>query len=293
MDETIRLYKPGISEPIEGTPNEIARIIGTIRGKHQKPEDEPIETVSEDWNTFLKPSIPEVQKDPEPEKKHFIPDNESRIDTLKHSIEENEARIHELNERYPWIQIFTRWICVALSILFIGACVWWGMDISARNKAEAAYNEKVNAFYQEQETKAEANRQAALAAQKSEEALMKENAKWKAKVLYGARNFEDKYGYTKADFLTLCQCIDNRCAFYGMTVEEVVRQEGQWVGYYDSNPGDVDKYYKIALESERTKASQETKPISSDYVYAYYTDRGIYLSNKYGEKNGFGMWRHE
>ena len=78
-----------------------------------------------------------------------------------------------------------------------------------------------------------------------------------------------------------------------MTVEEVVRQEGQWVGYYDSNPGDVDKYYKIALESERTKASQETKPISSDYVYAYYTDRGIYLSNKYGEKNGFGMWRHE
>ena len=146
MDETIRLYKPGISEPIEGTPNEIARIIGTIRGKHQKPEDEPIETVSEDWNTFLKPSIPEVQKDPEPEKKHFIPDNESRIDTLKHSIEENEARIHELNERYPWIQIFTRWICAALSILFIGACIWWGMDISARNKAKNSTDKDIFFF---------------------------------------------------------------------------------------------------------------------------------------------------
>lgn len=284
MDEAIRIYEPEIPEAKE--------LLLSFKGRHLKAE-EPAEEPEKTFETFLKPSVPEIRKPTEPEKKPLIPDHESRIDSLKRTIEENELRIHELNECYPWVQIFARWICAALSILFIGACVWWGMDISAKNKAEAAYDEKVNAFYQEQESKAEADRQAALAAQNSEEAIMKENAKWKAKVLYGARNFEDKYGYTKADFLTLCQCIDNRCTFYGMTVEEVVKQPDQWVGYYDSNPADVDKYYKIALESEKTKAEQETKPVGADFVYAYYTDRGIYLSNKYGEKNGFGMWRHE
>ena len=284
MDEAIRIYEPEVPEAKE--------LLLSFKGRHLKAE-EPAEEPEETFETFLKPSVTEIWKPTEPEKKPFIPNHESRTDSLKRAIEENELRIHELNECYPWVQIFARWICAALSILFIGACVWWGMDISARNKAEAAYDEKVNAFYQEQESKAEADRQAALAAQNSEEAIMKENAKWKAKVLYGARNFEDKYGYTKADFLTLCQCIDNRCAFYGMTVEEVIKQPDQWVGYYDSNPSDVDKYYKIALESERTKAEQETKPVGEDFVYAYYTDRGIYLSNKYGEKNGFGMWRHE
>lgn len=286
MDEAIKIYKP-----------EKQLFIDSIIGDTFYADADSIkeEIVSFDKQLLEKKDnkkndLGEWQEDP---KKKVPHKKETYYETFQRVLEERDAEEDRLNEKYPWFNYIYRRVIVGLTILLAVSFVWWGIKVHNMNKESAIRATAYAEFEAEQKAKEEAEASALKEAKMSLENQQKENAFYKAQVLYGARNFEDKYGYTKADFLTLCQCIDNRCAYYGMTVKEVVQQENQWVGYYSSNPGDVDKYYKIALESEKTKATQETKPVSSDYVYAYYTDRGIYLSNKYGENNGFGMWRHE
>ena len=313
MDETIRVYSPILTEQ--------SGVLQTIRGKHLKPEEDLDDVIDEDWD---QDHTIEVKREAEPdeiieemkeqeraERKRFIMEElvhyrepeqqpepkkpwrkETYLESLQGVLEERRKKEADMNFRHPWFNLMYNWVIVVLVVALFASFWWWGARIRKDNREASIRATAYAEFQAEQDAKEEEARQAVLAAQKSEEAIMKKNAELKAKVLYGARNFEEKYGYTKADFLTLCQCIDNRTAFYGMTVEEVVEQPEQWVGYYATNPV-VDKYYKIALESEQAKQNRETKPTSADYVYAYYTDRGIYLSNKYGDDRGFGMWRHE
>ena len=63
----------------------------------------------------------------------------------------------------------------------------------------------------------------ALAA--SEATIMKNEANFIAKMLYGARNFEDKYGYSTDDYMTLARCVFNRVdnPKFPNTVQEVVQ----------------------------------------------------------------------
>ena len=278
MDEAVRIYSP----------------VGEL-GKHLRPEDiveEVKQQEAEDRKRFIMEELVHY-KEPNPEPEPKKPwKKETYLESLQEVLEERRKKEADMNFRHPWFNLMYNWIVIVAVVALFASFWWWGAKIKKDNREASIRATAYAEFQAEQDAKEEEQRLATLAAQQSEEAIMKKNAEQKAKVLYGARNFEEKYGYTKADFLTLCQCIDNRTAFYGMTVEEVVTQPEQWVGYYDSNPV-VDKYYKIALESEQEKAKQETRPTSADYVYAYYTDRGIYLSNKYGDDRGFGMWRHE
>lgn len=207
-------------------------------------------------------------------------------------FEDIEDKNRRLRQKYPMFDIIYNWIIVGLIVGLFISFILWGIQIHTDKTADTAVATALAAYQSEQQAVADAEEAERQAALNSKENQMKLNAKYKTKVLYGARNFEEKYGYTEADYLTLCQCMDNRADYYGMSIKEVVEQPGQWVGYYDTNPDDIDKFYKIALKSEQLKEERETRPISSDYVYAYYTDRGIYLSDEYNSEHPFTWWRY-
>lgn len=217
---------------------------------------------------------------------------ETRWETLQRVIEEREEETRRFRQKYPAFDVVYNWAVAGLITAFAVSCVVWGVQINTEKQATSYAATALADYRAEQQAIEDARVAEALAIQNSEEAQMKKNAKLKTKVLYGARNFEEKYGYTEADLLTLCQCIDNRADFYGKTIEEVVQQPDQWVGYYESNPDNIDKYYKIALKSEQMKRDQETRPVSNTYVYAYYTERGIYLSDEFNSEHPFTWWRY-
>lgn len=216
----------------------------------------------------------------------------SNMEILKDVFDEREAEIHSLYQKYPWADILRNWIMALLIVALFASFVIWGLNIRTERIAAdmtAAEVAKVNA---EHEAREQARLQELAAMEQSQEAIMKKNAKIKAQVFYGSRNFEEKYGYTKADFLTLGTCMDNRCEFYGLDLETVAKRESWWVGYYDSNPV-IDKYYQWALESEKERVEQDSKAIGTDYIYTNYTERGLYLSKEFNSDAPYTWWRHE
>ena len=119
--------------------------------------------------------------------------------------------------------------------------------------------------------------------------------KIKLSVVYG--NFIEKYNYSDADFMTLYQCVDNRLKnkmYFGMTIDEIVFKEGQFIASYDTNPVQ-DYYFNLAMKSERLKNDREMQglpePVGSDYVYTIYTQHGIYLAND-PNAPAYTWWRY-
>lgn len=216
----------------------------------------------------------------------------SNMEILKDVFDEREAEIHALYQKYPWADILRNWIITLLIIALFASFVIWGLNIRTERIAADMTAVEVARVNAEHEAKEQARIQELAAMEQTQEAIMKKNAKIKAQVFYGSRNFEEKYGYTKADFLTLGTCMDNRCEFYGLDLETVAKKESWWVGYYESNPV-IDKYYQWALESEKERVEQDTKTIGTDYIYTNYTERGLYLSKEFNSDAQYTWWRHE
>jgi hypothetical protein len=66
--------------------------------------------------------------------------------------------------------------------------------------------------------------------------------------------------------------------YAGMSIEDIVYQDGQFISSYDTNPVQ-DYYFNLAMKSERAKQNQVSEPVGSDFVYAIYTPHGIFLAN--------------
>lgn len=217
--------------------------------------------------------------------------------TWKKVFEEHGKRERDLEQKYPWFEILHRWV-IALCVfgLFISFIIW-GISIYTERTAQA-YADSIaaqkDAEHQAYIAQQEADR---LAAEQSLENLMKSNAQVKAKLGYGSRNFIEKYNYGDADFMTLYQCVDNRLKnkmYLGMSIDEIVFKEGQFIASYDTNPVQ-DYYFNLAMKSERLKNDREAQslpePVGSDYVYAIYTQHGIYLAND-PNAPAYTWWRY-
>ena len=268
MDETMKVYMP--RKQLQIMSHEEASAVIAKKAKH-------VAAHKSKWNRFCE----------------YLFDG----NTWKNVFEENRKREHELEQKYPWFEILHRWI-IALCIfgLFI-SFIAWGINIYTERTAQAygqTIAEQKDAEHQAYIAQQEADRQAA---EQSLENLMKANAQVKAKLGYGSRNFIEKYNYSDADFMTLYQCVDNRLKnkmYLGMTIDEIVFKEGQFIASFDTNPV-RDYYFNLAMKSERLKNERETEglpePVGSDYIYTIYTPHGIYLAND-PDAPAYIWWRY-
>ena len=138
------------------------------------------------------------------------------------------------------------------------------------------------------EAEAEAAELAALKA--SEDYIIGQEATELAKAFYGIRLFVDKYGYTEKDFETYARCIFNRADAGNGNLIEVIRREGQFLGYSEQNPV-IDEYYEMALKFVQQWHSETTKPVDASYQFAELTESGIWLKNDINADGYARRWR--
>ena len=250
MDETMKIYNP-ISKFVE--PDVIKAVDAVIPStpKHEAPKPES------KWKYFLDGKV------------------------WKEVIEAQAKETRALNKKYPWFPIFYNWLCVMCVVALCIGFIIWGVNIHTEKTAQAY----AQATAEQKDAEHQAYLDQLAAQQKAEaesiENIMKKNATAKAKLGYGSRNFKDNKNYGDDDFMTLYQCVDNRLRnsmYTGMSIEEIVFQEGQFIASYDTNPIQ-DYYYNLAMKSEKLKQDRASEPVGSDYVYTIYTDHGIYLAN--------------
>lgn len=119
----------------------------------------------------------------------------------------------------------------------------------------------------------------------SPEELIKEEAEYIARVLYGMRNNSER------DLRTATWCILNRVDTVGYpgSVKEVCQQEHQWIGYIDDNPI-LTNLYEIAVKELDTWHSGY-RPVNSDYVYLSWSSKEIVLRDTYEKTANTRYWQ--
>ena len=118
------------------------------------------------------------------------------------------------------------------------------------------------------------------------EELIKEEAEYIAKVLYGTA-----LNHNERDQRTLIWCILNRVdsAGYPGTVKSVCQQPSQWIGYNDNNPI-LNNLYDIAMK-ELEVWHNNYRPVSKDYIYMSWSSKEISLRDTYETKPNTRYWR--
>lgn len=248
MDDTVRIYNPKLNE-------------------------QHIEKIKESLPIYSK----EIITKENPKKVS------SRVITMKETIDEYEQKIRNTVFRHPGFNIMYNWLIAGLMLAIIVECVIWGLDIRTNRMAEALTVQAMAEYQAEQDAaaKAEAERLETIA--RSEANIMKNEAEYGAKLIYGIRNFIDKYGYSEKDLRTYIRCACDRVDYGGKTntFGEIASQEQQFLGYFDTNPI-LDEYYKIAYSEIETWHHETTKPWDVSYRFAELTPTGIFLTNEFG-----------
>lgn len=211
-------------------------------------------------------------------------------------IEEDAERTRKLREKHPFASIFYNWIALAACLALVVSLVVYGIQVNTQNKIASMTAIAMADYQAEQEAEKKAQEEARLAAlkaeQKSEEYIVKTLATKVAKMFYGIRNFEEKYGYSELDFETYARCAFNRAEAIGGPdgLAAVIDRKDQWVGYSDGNQV-VDKYYRMARGFVEEWIHEETKPCSTEYTYAELTEHGIYLKKSLEADAYSPRWR--
>lgn len=108
-----------------------------------------------------------------------------------------------------------------------------------------------------------------------------------ARVLYGTAR------YHSADArAAVCWCILNRVesSLYPATVEEVCRQESQWMGYSADNPV-VQELYDTALSVLTVWEEGGIRPMSADFLFLTWSSNEIELRTTFREGAQTRYWR--
>lgn len=254
MDESIRLYQP---------------------------KDRRIENLKESLPIYAK-EVNE-KENLKKEKSEFQKKWESRAKTMVEAVKENEQKIRNASFRHPWFNLMYNWIIVFAVIGLIVSAVVWGLDIRTNRIAEELTT-KAMADYQAEQDAIETARLEQLAAEEaSMEVILKREATDGAKMIYGIRNFIDKYGYGERDLRTYIRCALDRVDF-GNGVNDlhaIVSQEGQFLAYDENNPV-IDEYYQIAYQEIQAWHTETSKPWDSSFRFAELTPEGIFLTSEFG-----------
>ena len=161
----------------------------------------------------------------------------------------------------------------------------------ARVKTETA----TTALYEEKLAALQAELNKAAANEPSEGEA--ENAAWVAmaeklaRVLYG---FKDN---NESDLITACWCVFNRVDIktgeyaYLSTLEEVIDQPGQWMGYSEENPV-LENLYRISYSQIESWLNGGHRPVSSEYVFLVWSPGEIYLKTALEDGKGTKTWHY-
>lgn len=217
--------------------------------------------------------------------------NNGRIDTIRKVINDQRADEQKLREKHPWFDLAYNYLVAALLVAAFACLIIQIVQLQTEKKAASLAATAFAEYQAEQEAQAQAEAEALEAQKLSAEEQMKENARSLAKLLYGVRNFEAKYGYTNDDLITLVRCVLNRTESkeFPDTINGVLAQEGQWIAYSEDNPV-LGNYYKLAYNALEDYRYEETKPCDTGFLWALVDEDGIWLIDGFG--GSYNKWNN-
>ena len=180
-----------------------------------------------------------------------------------------------------WLRLAGRYLFIIFAFVLYTAIISHNAARQARAEQRAADAAELQAYIQEQQEAAEAERLAAATKERNEAELV-------AQVLYGVKD------NNTADLRTLAWCIFNRVdnARFPDTIEAVVSQEAQWMGYRSDNPI-LEDLYQIAVEEMEHWRDGDHRPVSEDYVFMSWTPSSITLRDNFTESGSTHYWRYK
>lgn len=208
---------------------------------------------------------------------------------MKQAIEDQRELERQLERKYPWAPILYNWILFVTAVVLAISLFSWGVDIHIARRADEQTAAFTAAYEAEQKAAEEAKARELAAQQESEAAIMERQATAIAKAFYGIRNFVDKYNYTADDLKTYARCVFNRVDAGVNSLEAVIGQKDQFLGYAETNPV-LQEFYDVAIEAVEEWHSETVKPCDSSYRFAELTERGIYLVNEFGADGYVQRW---
>ena len=113
-----------------------------------------------------------------------------------------------------------------------------------------------------------------------------EEATLLAKMLYPYRN------NSTADQIVACWCVFNRVEStqYPDTVEAVIRQPQQWMGYSEENPV-LEELYAVAHNELSRWYSNDVRPMGNEYLFMSWSEDEIVLRDSFEETKRTHYWR--
>lgn len=189
------------------------------------------------------------------------------------------------HKKFSWraVTLILKYVAIALGIVLYTLTVVRIADAKLERKYEAWTERFVNDYISMQE-----------AAERGfppdpKEQLLNQQSEALARVLYGVKDNSTQ------DLKTLCWCVFNRVdnPAYPDSIEAVVAQAKQWMGYSEDNPV-LDNLYKLA--KEQIQAWQNgRRPVSNEFIYMSWTPVKIVLRDtwQYGMNTNTWVWSGE
>lgn len=215
---------------------------------------------------------------------------ETRLMTLQQVFAGQAERERQLLFRHRWVGLVWNYVIGLTVVVLFWSFVWWGNNVNTERKVAERTATAVAEMEAQRQAEAEAEAAELAALKASEDYIIGQEATELAKAFYGIRLFVDKYGYTEKDFETYARCIFNRADAGNGNLIEVIRREGQFLGYSEQNPV-IDEYYEMALKFVQQWHSETTKPVDASYQFAELTESGIWLKNDINADGYARRWR--
>lgn len=122
----------------------------------------------------------------------------------------------------------------------------------------------------------------------TQEEIMRNEAKYIAKVLYGVC-----LNHNSGSQRSVVWCILNRrdAKTFPNTIKEVCEQNAQWISYSDENPV-LDKLYDIAMEELEAYYAGD-RACDESFVYMDWSSKIIYLKNEFNTTKTTKYWTYD
>lgn len=217
---------------------------------------------------------------------------EQVMNTLREITNERAERERVLRFRYPWFDMMYNYTLIFLMILLAISFVWWGGLVHKQN--EEIVRIEADRMAKQEELIRNAEEQAKAEAQKQKEIndMLDRWADAGAKMIYGIRNFIEKYNYSESDLETYLRCAWNRYLSNNKLTEldVIIFKEDQFLACYRTNPP-LTEYKELALRCFTEWYDQTVLPCDPSYVYAELMPEGIYLSKTFGASPYERRWQ--
>lgn len=213
----------------------------------------------------------------------LIKAEQTKWDLLKDVFAERARDEEYMNFRNPWFNMMYNYLIAVLVILLAVSLIWWSGNVNKMHREEQARAADEKARQEELMRSAEEAAEAEAQRQKEIEDMIDRWVEAGAKMLYGIRNFVEKYNYSEKDLETYLRCPWNRYLSNNRLtdLEVIIFKEDQFLACYRTSPA-LTKDKDFCRELFTRWYYEEGLPCDPSYVYAELVPEGIFLTKTYG-----------